>query len=181
MQTQTNPGHLLPVSSSGEEVHWYAAHTRPNHEKSVARQLGFRNIERLLPLCNSVRQWKDRRVRLSAPLFSGYVFVRISLRDRLHVLGVPGVASLVGFGNHPAPLPEEDIQSILCCMSCETNVEPHPYPCVGNRVRVKNGPLHGLTGVVVQLKNRKRLVLSFDLIRRSATVDADQIDLEPIE
>jgi transcription antitermination factor NusG len=181
MQTQSSPGLLLPVSPTGGEVHWYAAYTRPNHEKSVAQQLGLRNIEQVLPLYNSVRQWKDRRVRLATPLFPGYVFVHISLRERLQVLGIPGVACLVGSGNRPTPLPEEDILSIQCCLSRETGVEPHHYPCVGNRVRVKNGPLSGLTGVVVRIKNRTRLVLTFDLIRRSATVEVDQIDLEPIQ
>jgi transcription antitermination factor NusG len=48
-------------------------------------------------------------------------------------------------------------------------------------VRVKSGPLIGLMGVVVHLKNRTGLVVSFDLIQRSATVKADQIDVEPLD
>ena len=86
-------------NSAGEEDHWYAAYTRPNHEKKVAEQLDLRNIEQLLPLYSSMRQWKDRKVRLMRPLFPGYVFVRISLQKRLQVLEVPGIASLVGFGS----------------------------------------------------------------------------------
>ncbi len=57
----------------------------------------------------------------------------------------------------------------------------YPYPAVGSRVRVKGGPLTGLKGVVVRLKNRAGLVVSFDLIQRSATVEADQIDVEPLD
>ena len=166
--------------SADEEDHWYAAYTRPNHEKKVAEQLDLRNIEQLLPLYSSMRQWKDRRVRLMRPLFPGYVFLRISLQKRLQVLEVPGIASLVGFGSRPVCMSEEDIRFLRCCMH-EGNVEPYPYPAVGSRVRVKGGPLTGLKGVVVRLKNRAGLVVSFDLIQRSVTVEADQIDVEPLD
>lgn len=181
MPVQTNFQCLPRVSSTGEEVHWYAAYTKPNHEKKVAEQLHLRNIEQLLPLYSSMRQWKDRKVNLMRPLFPGYVFVRTSLRERVRVLEVPGIASLVGFGNQPVCMPEEDIQFLRRCMNHKADVEPYPYPSVGSRVRVKSGPLAGLNGVVVRFKNRTRLVLSFDLIQRSAMVEADQMDVEPLD
>ena len=65
-------------------------------------------MENFLPLYPSVRRWKDRQVRLQLPLFAGYVCVRLNLRDRLQVLEVPSVATLVGFGGHPAALPEAE-------------------------------------------------------------------------
>jgi len=181
MQVQSKCQDAHRAISAGEVDHWYAAYTRPNHEKKVAEQLDLRNIEQLLPLYSSMRQWKDRRVRLMRPLFPGYVFVRISLQKRLQVLEVPGIASLVGFGSRPVCMSEEDIRFLRCCMTHEDNVEPYPYPAVGSRVRVKGGPLTGLKGVVVRLKNRAGLVVSFDLIQRSATVEADQIDVEPLD
>src|SRR5260370_2441771 len=73
---------------------WYAAYTVANHEKRVAEQLGVRSVEHFVPLYESVRRWKDRKVRVQLPLFPGYVFVRLALRDRLRVLQVPGVARL---------------------------------------------------------------------------------------
>ena len=169
------------TTSACEKDRWYAAYTRANHEKKVAEQLEFRNIEQLLPLHSSIRQWKDRKVRLMRPLFPGYVFVRTSLQKRLQVLQVPGIAGLVGFGGQPVCMPEEDIQFLRWCMNYEGGVEPHPYPAVGSRVRVKGGPLAGLKGVVVHLKNRAKLVVSFDLIQRSATVEAEQIDVEALD
>lgn len=180
MQIQTYPDQLHCGGFDSENPRWYVAHTRPNHEKRVAKQLGQRRLEHLLPLYNSIRQWKDRKVRLAMPLFPGYVFARFSLRERLRVLEIPGVAGLVGFGTRPAQLADEEIESVQRCMSCPGEIKPHPYLCVGRRARVKSGPLRGLEGFIVQLKNRTRMVLSFDLIQRSATLDADQIELEPV-
>ena len=161
------------------EEKWYAAYTSAHHEKRVAEQLERRSVENFLPLYQSVRRWKDRRVRLQMPLFPGYVFVRLALRDRLKVLQVPGVAHLVGFGGQPAPVPEEDIQAIRACLAGPRQVEPHRYLKSGQHVRVLNGPLTGLTGVVVQQKNRTRFVISFELLQRSVAVDIDAADLDP--
>src|SRR2546421_12913356 len=94
------------------EHRWYAAYTSANHEKRVASQLGERAVEHFLPVYASVRRWKDRRVTLELPLFPGYVFVRMELRNRLRVLQIPGVAKLVGFDGAPAALPEGEIETL---------------------------------------------------------------------
>jgi len=161
------------------EPRWYAAYTNANHEKRVAQHLEQRSIENLLPLYESVRRWKDRRMLLQMPLFPGYVFVRLPLRDRLELLQVPGVVHLVSFNGHPAPLPEEDVRALQNCLSHDCRVEPHPYLQAGRRARVINGPLRGLAGILLRRKNKTRFVLSFDLIMRSVAVEIDEIDLAP--
>jgi transcription antitermination factor NusG len=157
---------------------WYAAYTCPRHEKSVAGQLTGRGVEFYLPLYETVSRWKDRRVRLSLPLFPGYVFVRIPLCERLRVLGVPSVVRLVGFTGRPAPLPEEEIESLRNGLST-LRAEPHPFLKAGRRVRIVQGPLQGLEGVLLRRKGRYRLVISLDLIQRSICVDVDADSLQP--
>lgn len=159
---------------------WYAVYTNANHEKRVAQQLGQRSIEHILPLYDSVRRWKDRRVHLQMPLFPGYVFVHFALRDRLQVLQIPSVAHLISFNGRPAPLPIEDVQSIQHCLNHGRQVEPHPYLQAGRRARVRSGPLQGLEGIILRRKNRMRFVLSFELILRSVAVEIDETELVPI-
>lgn len=169
----------MTMPSGFLEPLWYAVYTTANHEKRVAHQLEERSIEHLLPLYESVRRWKDRHVRLQRPLFPGYVFVRLALRDRLRLLQIPSVVNLVSFNGQPAPLPHRDIQAIEDCLSRGHRVEPHPYLQAGRRARVKYGPLQGLEGMVLRRKNRTRFVISFDLIMRSLAVEIDEADLEP--
>ncbi len=162
------------------EQRWYAAYTSANHEKRVAQQLGVREVEHFLPQYASVRRWKDRRVRLELPLFPGYVFVHLALRDRLVVLQVPGVAKLVGFNGMPTALREEEIEALKKGLLCGVCAEPHPFLNVGRRVRVRGGPLEGAEGIVIRRKNRLRLIISLDLIRCAAAVEVEAVDLEPI-
>jgi transcription antitermination factor NusG len=173
-----NPTRYLQLPSSYSEQLWYAAYTSANHEKRVAEQMGVRQVEHFLPLYTSIRRWKDRRVTLELPLFPGYVFVRLALRDRLQVLQVPGVANLVGFHGTPAALPQAEIDALRTSLASGVRAEPHPHLNVGQRVRVKNGPLAGMTGILVKRKNRVRLVVSVELIQRSIAVEMDGVDLE---
>src|SRR5258706_3361420 len=131
---------------------WYAAYTSANHEKRVAEHLGVRLVEHFVPLYESMRRWKDRKVRLQLPLFPGYVFVRLARSERLRVLQVPGVARLVGFNGLPCALPDSEIEAMQACLARKACLEPHPYVQVGRRVRVKAGPLCGLEGMVVRRK-----------------------------
>ena len=177
--SERNDRETAHLPTAFEEPHWYVAHTSANHEKRVTQQLQERSVENFLPLYDSVRRWKDRRMKLQLPLFPGYVFVRLRLRDRLHVLQIPGVACLLGFGGVVAALPEEEIEALKKGLSRGVSAEPHPYLRVGRKVLVKHGPLAGLQGILTKRKNRVRLVVSVELIQRSVAVEMDEADVEP--
>jgi transcription antitermination factor NusG len=171
---------MLPMECPGFfETSWYAAYTSANHEKRVAQQLGVREVEHFLPVYASVRRWKDRRVTLNLPLFPGYVFVRLSLRDRLRVLQAPGVVRLVGFNGMPTALPEEEIKALKAGLADGVHAKPHPYLTVGRRVRVKSGSLAGMKGILTRRKNGTRFVISVELIMRSVAIEVDALELEP--
>jgi|SRR5271155_821172 len=162
------------------QARWYAAYTRANHERRVAEQLVERGVENFLPQYESVRKWKDRRVRLYMPLFPGYVFVHLALQNRLLVLEVPGVACLVGFAGKPVAVPEEEFERIRGILSKGLRAEPHPYLQAGRRVRVRSGPFEGMEGIVVRRNNGSRLVISLELIQRAIAVDVEEASLESL-
>jgi transcription antitermination factor NusG len=162
------------------QLHWFALYTCANHEKCVAAELHARAIEHFLPLYTSVRRWKDRRVSLELPLFPGYVFVRLALRDRLRVMQIPSVVRLVGFNGLPTTLPDEEMEILRSGLSERLRAEPHPFLTVGRQVRITAGPFAGLAGVLKRKKSGLRVVISLDLIHRSVAVDVDASDLQAV-
>src|SRR5271166_4373849 len=166
----------LPDAGAG--LNWYALYTCPRHERCVAQQIEQRSIACFLPLYRSVRRWKDRRKELELALFPGYVFVRMSIENRLQVLQVPGVVRLVSFNGQPAALPAQQIEALQDQLSGATRTEPHPFLRKGRRVRVRSGPMQGLEGIIVRRKDCCRVVFSIDLIMRSVAVEVDEADLE---
>jgi len=172
---------LVPeLPASFLEQRWYAVYTCANREKRVAQQFSTRGIDHFLPLYESPRRWKDRTVRLQLPLFPGYVFAHLALKNRLRLLQVPGVVSLVGFDGYPVPLPEEDLAQIRAFLDHGFRVEPHPYLQVGKRVRVTSGPLEGTIGVISRRKNRSRFVVTIEAIRRSVAIEIGEQNLGPL-
>jgi transcription termination/antitermination protein NusG len=167
-----------PQLFAENQPRWYAAYTCANHEKKAASEISRRGIEAFLPLYRTARRWSDRRIELQLPLFQGYVFVHLLLSDRLKVLQVPGVVRLVGFGGLPAPLPDEQMESLRTGLVGRLLVEPHPFLAVGKRVRIKRGPLAGMRGILLRRKGRFRLVVSIELIQRAIAVDTDAADVE---
>ena len=162
------------------EPRWYAAYTWSRHEKHVAHQFHQRSIEYYLPTYKTVHRWKNGNAQLELPLFPGYIFVRIPLKERIRPLQVPGVVRLVGFNGRPAPLPDGEIQALIDLSAQGLRAEPYKYLTVGKRVRIHAGPLTGLEGILVRKKSSFRVVVSVDLIMRSIVVDVDASDLEPL-
>jgi len=169
----------VELPAAWTEQHWYAAYTCAQHEKRVAAELGMREVEHFLPIYSSVRRWKDRRVTLDLPLFPGYVFVRLALRDRLRVVQIPSVVRLVGFNGLPTALPDTEMEIMRSGLSRSLRTEPHPFLTVGRRVRIAGGPFAGLEGVLKGKKNSLRVVVSLELIQRSVAVDVDIADVVP--
>jgi transcription antitermination factor NusG len=170
----------LSLPASILEPRWYAACTCANHEKRVTAVLDARDVENFLPLYSSVRRWKDRRVSLELPLFPGYVFVRLALRDRLRVLQIAYVVRLVSFGGLPTALPDAEMEIMRSALSERLRAEPHPFSIVGRRVRITGGPFAGLEGVLKRKKGSLRVVVSLELIQRSVAVDVDAADVRAV-
>ena len=105
--------------------------------------------------------------------------MHIDPRERVRVLEVPGVQSLVGFGRTLAPLPHFEIEALRSGLG-QRKIEPHPYLVIGERVRIKAGPMTGMEGVLVRKKNNFRVVLALDAIMQSVAVEVDADDLEPV-
>ena len=167
------------AAASALSASWFAAYTNSHHEKSVASRLAERHIESFLPLYAARHRWKNRcEMNLDLPLFPNYVFVRIHPRERVRILEVPGVLSLVGFGRTLAPLPDFEIEALRSGMG-QRRVEPHPYLVIGERVRIKAGAMMGLERVLVRKKNNFRLLLALDAILQCVAVEVDADDVEP--
>jgi len=159
---------------------WYALFTRHQHEKSVAFALSNKSHEVYLPLYRSVRRWRDRAKHLWFPLFPCYVFIREGMDRQLQILTTPGIIHIVGWGGRPAIVPQTQLDAVRQIIESCLNVETHPYLQSGDRVRVKTGPLMGLEGILTRKKGVARLVVSMEMLGRSAAVEIDVLNVERI-
>jgi|SRR5947209_251809 len=156
---------------------WFAIQVAPRHEKKVATMLGYKGYEQFVPTYESRRKWSDRSKVIELPLFPSYVFCKIHHKAANGlILTTPGVLRVVGFGGKPYPIADDEIDAIRKLTLC-ADVSPVTYLKVGQKVRITSGPLSGVTGILAQIKNRNRVVISVDLIMKSIAVDVDSFDV----
>ena len=168
-------------AESREQPYWYAIQTRSRHEKVVRDQLAAKSITHLLPLWRKRSIWRDRVKLVEVPLFNGYLFGYFALRDKIAVLETVGVARLVGINGTPVPIPDEQIVAVRTMMEHRLPCSPHPYLVEGMRVRIKSGLLAGTEGILIEKKQRHRLVINVDIIHQAMTIDVDSAVVEPLE
>jgi transcription antitermination factor NusG len=168
-----------PTSLAGERS-WFAVFTLPQNEKSVVRHLALREVESFLPTYETVRVWKNRqRVRTQLPLFPTYLFVHIDSRQRTRVLESPGVIHIVGNSREHVPVPDAAIELLRSGLQGR-NMEPYRELVVGRKVRIRNGAMEGVEGVLVRKGNGLRFVLAIEMINQYAAIELGAEDLELI-
>jgi len=162
------------------ERRWYAAYTLSQHEKSVVTNLELRGVESFLPVYETVRVWKNRqRMKIVLPLFPNYVFVRIDRGERVKALQTIGVLQLVGNSREPTALPDSEIELLRVGLRGRA-LEQYRELVIGERVRIREGVMRGVEGVLVKKNKSLRFVLTLQLINQHAAVEVDAQDLEPV-
>jgi transcription antitermination factor NusG len=164
-----------------QEQNWYALLTRARHEKVVADRLREQGLTSFLPLVSEVRRWSDRRKVVELPLFSCYVFAKLlpTHECRLRALQVDGVLSVVGTRGQGTPIPDDQIDAVRRLVEGHLPFHSHPFLKVGQRVRIRNGALKGLEGILVSRSGGSIFVISIDAIQRSLAVRVEGYDVEP--
>jgi transcription antitermination factor NusG len=160
---------------------WFALRVRSRFEKRVEQNIEGKGIDAFAPCYEAVRRYPNsvkRTVRL--PLFPGYVFCRMESANRMAVLTVPGVVDLVSFGGRPAQVDPTELEAIRRCVHSASAIQPWGYLNAGDKVRIDDGPLRGLEGILVRASGEARLVVSVSLLSRSLAVDVEKHRVSPV-
>jgi transcription antitermination factor NusG len=172
--------HLPAMFPLLDQSAWYAIHIRARHEKKVTEELKGKGIETFLPLQWQINQWSDRKKRVEVPLFPCYAFVNVPLTPevRAAVQRSYGVLGLVGTMAEPTAIPSSEIDAVKQLLASGLPVSPHPYCRIGQRVRVRGGPLEGVEGILTEVAGSQRVVLTVETVHRSVSVSIDGYQIE---
>ena len=140
---------------------WYALYTKPRWEKKVTKELQKIGIETYCPMVTEVKQWSDRKKKVTSPLFKSYVFVHIAEKHRARVFEVPGVVQYLYWLGKPAIIRDSEIE-ILEKWLQEEEIEDievgHINP--GEKITIAGGSFKGQEATVSKVgKKRLRLIL----------------------
>jgi transcription termination/antitermination protein NusG len=156
---------------------WYALYTRSHCEQMVCDQLAAKGFHLFLPRIHIWSQRAGNRCLIPVPMFPGYLFVRhvMDKTSYIEVRKARGLVRILGERwDRLSIVPATEIEAIQRALSAALPTLPHPYLREGQQVRITQGPLTGIEGILVQSKPTKGLlILSVDLLQRSVAVEVD--------
>jgi transcriptional antiterminator NusG len=156
---------------------WYALYTRSHCEQLVYDQLTAKGFHIFLPRIDVWSRRVGKRHLISVPMFPGYLFLQHAI-DKISYIEVRKARGLVRIlgerWDRLSVVPDTEIEAIQTTLQASVPVMPHPYLREGQRVRITQGPLRGVEGILLQSKPAKGLlILSVDLLQRSIAVEID--------
>jgi len=153
------------------QKNWLVIYTTPRAEKKVAERLIECGVDTYLPLYKTIRQWSDRKKKVELPLFSSYVFVCISKKERLKVLETDGVVRFLYFLGKPAVVREKEIDAIKLFLheteGLKIKVE------VGQKVEIASGPMEGVYGEVIRI-GKEKILLRIEQLSMSLVAEVER-------
>ena len=157
----------VDTQRSSDGPQWFAVRTKAKKEDYTVRQLERRGVQAFLP---RIVEYRREQV---APLFPGYLFVRIALLEQYYrVVWTPGVRTFVAFGDSPAPVQEPVIRLMRASADIDGIIRPGPTFRPGDRVAITGGPLAGLFAVIEQpCSPRGRVKVLLDFLRHRTPVE----------
>ena len=171
---------------SRDERFWHALYVRSRAEKKVLSQLEDNGYKAYLPLVTQLKNWSDRKKKVEEPLFKSYVFVYSNEKEYIPILNVYGVIKFVSFERKAVVVPENQILAIKKFVNDYEKGEEFKMLNdedlkVGQRVRIINGPLKGLTGRLETIRNKRHLIVYIDVVGQCIPVHIPRAKVEPCE
>ena len=146
---------------------WFALYTKPRSEFKAAEQIDKAGIQYYLPSVTKVKQWSDRKKKVTEPLLKGYIFIYANERERIISLEQYSVVRCLTERGRAAKIPEWQINNLKKMLSTESDVLVKEGLVPGVKIKIKEGPFEGVIGVLREIDNEKTLAVSIDLLNRS--------------
>jgi transcription antitermination factor NusG len=168
---------------------WFAVKVRVRCEETIASTLREKQYEVLSPSFTEIRQYSDRVRKVQCALFSGYIFVAMDPDRMLPVLSTEGVQYVVRVGSGVQSLSESEVHTVKALCQMDTQQSQTCVPCdylkVGQRVKIEVGPLVGLEGILVRVRDVERVVVTVESLHSSVSVEIGHTRIrvldEPLE
>jgi transcriptional antiterminator RfaH len=164
-----------------KNARWIVLTTKPCCESLASENLGRQGYIFYYPM--TMRRIRHARKTYDAPrpLFPGYIFVELGASNRWRpILGTYGVRSIVRNGEVPAVLPAEFVEGLKSREIDGAIRKPENPFQPGQAVAIRSGPLDGLVGQILELRENDRVLLLLDLLNQQAKVHVGADLLSPL-
>ena len=145
------------MNKSNIEKNWHAVYTKSRHEKKVVKTLESEGFEIFCPMIKTLKQWSDRKKKVTIPLIPSYVFIKIDEKNRTKILSNPSILNYVFWLGKPAIIKNNEIDRQKCAISKDQIQEFEiRHLSIGDTININNGIVKR-NGAVIKKKTKNYL------------------------
>jgi transcription antitermination factor NusG len=154
---------------------WQVIHTKPQCEKKLADYLKRNSIYYYLPLLESVRHYKYRKVAFTKPMFPGYLFARFDRKEKPAVLVSGYVVNFLKVPDEAELM--DDLIRIYTGRTRQADMQQGVWLEKGWQVEIISGPMQGVKGIVQSQSRLDEVNLQVNILRQAITVKVSSSDV----
>lgn len=174
----------MPQQSETMGKSWYLIYTKPRQETLAQANLERQGYGVYLPKLRQMRRRRGKQEAVVEPLFPRYLFIHLDTQSDNWgpIRSTFGVASLVRFGSEPAQVPNGLVAHLKAQEGQEGLHEwAEPKMKVGDRVRVAEGPLKGVEGILLAKSGQERVMLLLEMLGKEVRTHLATGQIEPAD
>lgn len=143
---------------------WMLVYSKPRQELKLVQSLSKLGIETYCPTVQTVRQWSDRKKKISEPLFKSYVFVRVKPVERHLVFSAKGFSRFVFWLGKPVIVENRIIEETKRFLSgvVHSTISTEHFE-IGKEIGINRGPFNGTKGRLLHI-NGQQATLQIDAL-----------------
>jgi len=139
------------MRACNEKKNWYALYTKSRHEKRVVESLTSEGFDVFCPMIKTVKQWSDRKMKVSVPLIPSYVFIKVDEENRTKILSNPSILNFVYWLGKPAVIKNNEIDRLKGLVSREQIQEFEiRHLNIGDKVNIDKGFIRENNALIIK-------------------------------
>ncbi|MEO0981641.1 MAG: transcriptional activator RfaH [Pseudomonadota bacterium] len=157
---------------------WYLVQCKTGRERFAEDGLARQGFDVFLPSERRTVRHARRTETVRRAFFPGYLFVSLDVTRGgwRPIDATPGVVRLVTFGARPAAAPSGWVDTLRASADARGEIVIEDEFACGDRLRVRRGPLSGLTARVAETARSDRIRIVLDAMTIAAPVELARTD-----
>ena len=154
---------------------WHVLYTKPRHEIKTLERLVQNGFEVYCPMITTLRQWSDRKKKVSEPLLPSYIFIKTTEKKRATPLTDPSVLNYIFWLGKPAIVRDAEIDTLKGIINKEKVQEFEVRELkIGDEIDINKGKINVKKAIVKSVSNN---IIKAELKELGMTIVLKKTDL----
>jgi transcriptional antiterminator RfaH len=163
------------MKESTQNRKWYVLYTKPRHEVKALERLVQNGFEVYCPMKTTLKQWSDRKKKVSTPLLPSYLFIKTTEKKHTLPLKDPSVLNYIYWLGKPAIIRDVEIDTLKGIISKDKAQEFEVRKLkIADEIDINMGKIKVEKAIIKSVSNN---IIKAELKELGMTIVLKKIDL----